>query len=159
MLTLCRVWPWTASTLDFYNNILHVTTICLGALFLGLLGFPLFLPLSLGQNINSTSNFTLESELLLGWKKIENSSWACAYGAISCECDGSIAHGPKSEADCSFNFGCSPLFTQCRAVRPTGTQVAAPALAFALNVRILSHHHGNINPQELWPLAGFRLPV
>ena len=70
---------------------------------------------------------------------------ACAYGA--CECDGSMVHGPKSEVDCSFNFG-----APCSLTLQSSTPVVAPALEFALNVRILSHHHGNINShsQEVW---------
>ena len=74
---------------------------------------------------------------------------ACAYGA--CECDGSMVHGPKSEVDCSFNFGAPCFFTLQSSTRGTPV-VVAPALEFALNVRILSHHHGNINShsQEVW---------
>jgi hypothetical protein len=54
-----------------------------------------------------------------------------------------MVHGPKSEVDCSFNFG-APCFFTLQSSTP-GTPVVATALEFALNVRILSHHHGSIN--------------
>ena len=79
---------------------------------------------------------------------------ACAYGA--CECDGSMVHGPKSEVDCSFNFGAPCFFTGTLQSSTRGTPVVAPAFGnmptSTLNVRILSHHHGNINShsQEVW---------
>jgi len=59
-----------------------------------------------------------------------------------------MVHGPKSEVDCSFNFGAPCFFTLQSSTRGTPV-VVAPALEFALNVRILSHHHGNINSHPL----------